>query len=117
MHKMHTVPSVNISESDDKFQISLAAPGLTKEDINVSVQQGVLTISASQKSEEKESTVKFTRREFSYTRFSRSFTLPESVKTDSISANYQNGVLSLEIPKIESEVLKNKANPIEIKVS
>ncbi|HQV00788.1 MAG: Hsp20/alpha crystallin family protein [Bacteroidia bacterium] len=117
MHKMHTVPTVNISESDDKFNIALAAPGLNKEDFNVNVQQGVLTISAEQKSEDKEGTAKFTRREYSYTKFSRSFTLPETVKADNISATYLNGVLSLDIPKIESEILKNRSNPLEIKIS
>ena len=75
-----SVPAVNVKETDNAYEIEVAAPGLTKKDFNITVDNRMLTI-ASEKEETKEETEKnYTRREFSYTSFSRSFTLPENVK-------------------------------------
>lgn len=102
-------PAVNIKESNKNFCLEIAAPGFKKEDIKVSVENDVLTISAETKEEKNEETKKFTRKEFTYNSFSRSFTLPENINTESIDAKYENGILNLSIPKREeSKTLPKK---------
>ncbi|MBX7156025.1 MAG: Hsp20/alpha crystallin family protein [Bacteriodetes bacterium] len=93
------VPAVNISESDKAYNVELAAPGMKKEDFKVTLNDDMLTISASQKKESEEKTDKFTRQEFNYTSFTRSFTLPENAMAEGIIASYTDGLLKLEIPK------------------
>ena len=107
-------PSVNIVENADNFQIQLAAPGLEKKDFKVEVDNGVLTVSAENEAEEKEEGENYTRREFSYNAFSRSFNLPENALSEKITAEYENGILTLSLPKKEVTVSKPKK---EIKVS
>ncbi len=99
------VPAVNIKEMEGEFEVELAVPGMTKDDIKVEVLDGVMTISAEKKEEKEEKTKKYTRREFSYNQFSRSFTLPEHVNSDTINANYVDGVLHLHLPKMEKKTL------------
>lgn len=98
-------PSVNVIENGDAFKLEIAAPGLAKEDFKVNVEDNVLTISAEKKTEQTtegdEKTEKYLRREFSYSSFKRSFTLPENVKSDDVKAVYENGVLNISIPKAE----------------
>jgi HSP20 family protein len=95
-----TIPSVNILEDQDGFKIEVAAPGLNKSDFKIEVNQGILKIS-SEKQEERESgeESRYSRREFSYQSFSRSFNLPGTVESDKIEAKYENGILSVSIPK------------------
>jgi HSP20 family protein len=95
------VPSVNIRENEDNFLLELAAPGMKKEDFNIRLNNNVLTISAENKVENEEKTEKFTRREFAYGTFSRSFTLPKSIDLDKIKADYDKGILALSLPKRE----------------
>lgn len=103
-----TTPAVNIRETDDHYAIELAVPGLNKEDFNVELDDNLLTISFEKKAE-KEETGKFTRREFHYTSFKRSFTLPEgTVDSDKIDAAYENGILKLALPKKEEVKAKAK---------
>lgn len=103
-----SVPATNVKETNNAYHIELAAPGLSKDDFKLSVEKNVLTISASKKEEKNtEDNGKFTRREFNYTSFTRSFNLPENVNTESIEASYLNGVLSVNIPK--KEAAKEKA--------
>ncbi|MFW0718179.1 Hsp20/alpha crystallin family protein [Pedobacter sp. N23S346] len=99
--RISNVPSVNISDSPDAYHIELAAPGLRKEDFKVSVERDMLIISTEKKTESSESEKSYTRREFSYAAFTRSFTLPESADVDRIQASYQEGVLKLSLPKKE----------------
>ena len=95
-------PSVNIIETNDDFKIELAAPGLTKKDFKIDLENEVLTISTEKKSEEKEDTkTNYTRREFDFTKFKRSFTLSEVIDNQSISAKYANGVLIVTLSKKE----------------
>lgn len=97
-------PSVNVIEHDDRFEIELAAPGLDKGDFDLKVEKDRLLVSAKkQTNEETEEKGKFTRREFSYASFERSFQLPENVDTESIDANYLNGVLRVQLPKAVAE--------------
>ncbi len=97
------VPAVNIKETDKGFQIDFAAPGMNKKDFNIEVDDNVLTVSSEkeEKHEEKDKDGRYTRKEFSYTTFKRSFTLPENVNTDKIKANYNDGLLQIEVPKKE----------------
>jgi HSP20 family protein len=95
------VPSVNIRENDDNFLLELAAPGMQKEDFTIRLNNNVLTVSAESKVEDEEKTEKFTRREFSYGTFSRSFSLPKSIDLEKIKADYNNGILALTLPKRE----------------
>lgn len=106
-----TTPAVNIKENEESFKIEVAAPGLNKEDFNVELDQNILTISFEQKDEkeEKDEKEKFTRREFSYTSFKRSFTIPENVvNAEEINAQYNDGILSLTLPKKEEAKVKAK---------
>lgn len=96
-----TLPSVNIRENGKEFNIELAAPGFSKNDFKVNVEENVLTISAERKEEKKEENGRFTRKEFSYNTFSRSFTLPQIVSGEKTDAKYTDGILKLCIPKKE----------------
>lgn len=109
-----TQPAVNVKEDTDGFSLSVAAPGYAKEDIEVKVDDNILTVSSEKKEEntEKEGE-KFTRREFKYAAFKRTFTLPETVDATNISANYENGILHINIPKKE-EAKPLPARTIEI---
>lgn len=103
----NTRPAVNVSETDDSFEIELAAPGLTKKDIKVDVDGDLLKISATKTTEKKEGEEKkYTLREFNFSTFERTFTLPESVDNQSISAKFKDGILSLTLAK------KEEAKPV-----
>ncbi len=95
----HTLPAVNIKENKKEFSIEFAAPGFTKKDFKIDLDQDVLTISAEKEHEEQEENDNFTRKEFSYNSFSRSFTLPNTVSGEKINANYNDGILKLSVPK------------------
>lgn len=95
-------PSANIKEDDKSFQIELAVPGLTKEDIKVVLDDGKLTLSAELKKDEKKEDEKILKREFHYHSFKRQFSLPKEVESNKISASYNNGVLLVTVPKSKS---------------
>jgi HSP20 family protein len=94
-------PAANIAETDAQFEIDLAIPGLSKEDIKINLDKNVLSVSADKKTETADENKKFTKREYSYSSFSRSFTLPESADQSKIEADYVNGILKLTIAKKE----------------
>lgn len=96
-------PAVNIKETDEFYQLELAAPGLAKEDFKLKIEKNHLKISAELKSENEESENKFVRREFSYQKFHRSFRLAENIDTESINASYNEGILSIALNKIEQK--------------
>lgn len=102
------VPPVNIRETDTTYEVELSAPGKSKQDFNIDLDENVLTISSEQKSESNADEGRFTRREFSYTSFRRAFTLPETVNEDQISASYENGILRITLPKREEALPKPK---------
>ena len=97
--KSELIPAVNVKENGDTFEVEVAAPGLKKEDFNVSVENGILNISAEKREEKEDKEENFTRKEFSYSSFSRSFTLPENVNEEQISAKYEDGLLRLNLAK------------------
>jgi HSP20 family protein len=107
------VPAVNISETAEQYKVELAAPGLQKEDFKISVEKDLLSISSEKKSEAKEESEKFTRKEFNYSSFKRSFNLPETADKENIRAEYSNGILTLTISKKKEAVDVIK----EIKIS
>ncbi|MBP6977113.1 MAG: Hsp20/alpha crystallin family protein [Bacteroidales bacterium] len=108
-----SMPAVNILESKDEFKLEIAAPGLTKKDYRIQVENNVLTISSEKEEKKEEKETRFMRREFSYNSFSRSFTLPQTVAADQITANYSEGVLTIVIPKKE-EAKEKPAREIKI---
>lgn len=106
--------SVNVIETDDDYRIEIAAPGLGKDDFDVTIEDNSLTISAEVEKEEGESTDKYTRREFNYSSFKRSFNLPDTVNAENISAGYESGILTLTLPKRE-EAKPQPARKIDIR--
>ncbi|MFN5843597.1 MAG: Hsp20/alpha crystallin family protein [Bacteroidota bacterium] len=108
------IPSVNINETEKDYQLEMAAPGLERNDFKVEVEQGVLYISSEKELERKDERKNYTRREYSYNSFSRSFTLPDNCMPDNIVAKYDKGILHITLPKKEVSVSKPAK---EIKVS
>lgn len=107
------VPAVNISETDGHYHIELAAPGLKKEDFKLNLDRNILTISAEKQTEHNENEKKYNKREYSYSSFVRSFTLPESADDANIEAEYTDGILRIKVAK--KEEAKMAARQIEIK--
>ena len=99
--RVMNVPAVNITENADHYNVSLAAPGLKKEDFKIDIDGNMLTISSEKEERKEQKEEKYTRKEYSYSSFSRSFTLPEDVKQEAIDARYQDGVLNLTLPRKE----------------
>jgi HSP20 family protein len=107
------VPAVNVSETEAAYHIELAAPGLKKEDFKLNLERNVLSISVEQNAEKQDSQKNYSKKEFSYTSFVRTFTLPESADYDGIEAAYTDGVLQVTIAKREEA--KPVRKQIEIK--
>ena len=104
-------PSVDISETDDNFEVRAELPGVAKEDLNVSVKDNLLTLSGEKRQENVDDTQNYRRVERRYGSFQRRFTLPSEVATDDIKAEYSDGVLTLSIPKPEA------AKPTEVSIT
>ena len=102
------LPAVNVKETENSYAVEVAAPGMKKENFMIEVDQGALCISGESKSENEESDDNYSRKEFNYTSFSRSFWLPENVKEEDIQAKYNDGVLKLAIPKKEVKAAEPK---------
>jgi len=101
--RVATVPAVNVTEDTNSYKITMAAPGLRKDDFKINVEGTLITISAERSESKEEREEKYTRKEYNYTSFSRTFTLPENIKTDKIEAHYESGELSLLLPKLAEE--------------
>ncbi len=106
-----STPAVNISETDDAYTLEVAAPGLKRDDFQINLDHNVLTIAAEQKTENEEKKENYKRREFAYTSFKRSFTLPNAADVEGIEAKYEDGVLHITLPKKE----ETKPRTIEIR--
>jgi len=102
------VPAVNIAETENQFHIELAAPGLKKEDFKISLDKNVLSVSADKKTENVEEGKKFSKREYSYNTFTRSFTLPETADQNKIEAEYTDGILKLVVAKKEEAKIQTR---------
>jgi HSP20 family protein len=99
-------PAVNILDEKDDFRIEVAAPGLKKDDFKIDLNNNVLTISSERTDEREDKKERYMRREFSYSSFKRSFTLPDTAQVDKISANHKDGILQITIPKKEEAKVK-----------
>jgi len=109
---MALVPAVNICETADHFHVELAAPGLAKEDFRINLERRMLSISVQKELANDEEGKNFSRKEFSYSSFTRSFTLPDSADENAIGAKYNDGILKVDIPKREEA--KNVTRQISI---
>jgi len=96
-------PAVNIKDQKDKYVIEFAVPGLNKKDFKIEVDNDVLTVSSDKKEEKEKKENNYSRREFIFNSFSRSFTLPKTVNINDIKADYSNGILAISVPKKEEE--------------
>lgn len=112
--RLSTMPAVNITENNGTYELSLAVPGMKKDDFKIDIDGDILTISSEKEETKEEKEKKFTRKEYNYTAFSRSFTLPSQVNKDKIDALYENGVLKLSLP-VKEEVKKNSSKQIAVK--
>lgn len=106
--------AVNVYEEDKGYTIEVAAPGVSRKDFNLEIENDVLTISTEQKESKEDKNRNFLRREFNYRSFKRSFELPESVDQEKIQATHEAGILTLSLPKKE-EVLQKAPRQIEVK--
>ncbi|MCU0443952.1 MAG: Hsp20/alpha crystallin family protein [Microscillaceae bacterium] len=105
-------PSVNVKDTDNKVVVEVAAPGMHKEDFTIKVENDVLNIIAEAKheNETKDENARFVRREFRYESFRRAFTLPKTIDSEKIEAHYENGILTLDLPKrpeLQAKPVKN----------
>ncbi len=107
----HWMPAVDIKESDEALTLSAELPGLAKADVQLSIENNVLTLSGERKFEKDVKKESYHRVERAYGAFSRSFTLPNNVKTEAVEANFDNGILNVMIPKVEEA----KARSIKIR--
>jgi HSP20 family protein len=113
--RMMTVPGVNVSENKDHYNLSLAVPGLKKDDFKIDVEGNILSISSEKEESKEEKDAQFTRREYSYSSFSRSFTLPDDVNKEKIDAAYEDGVLKLTLSKKEEAKKLASSKHISVK--
>lgn len=109
----YTVPAVNIKENENGFTIEVAAPGLNKEDFNIKLEKDILTVSSEDENKKDENNESFTRREFTFKSFSRSFSIPETIDQNKIKASHMNGILILELQKLDEAKMK-KAKTIKV---
>jgi HSP20 family protein len=108
------LPAVNVKETDKAFEVEVAAPGYDKKDFNISIDNGLLVLSAERRQEKESKDDNYTRREFGYESFSRAFNLPANTSEEDISAKYEEGILRLSISK-KSQPESNLKKAIEIK--
>ena len=102
------VPAVNIAETENNFHIEMAVPGLKKEDFKINLEKNLLSVSAEKKTENVDETKKYSKREYSYNSFVRTFTLPETVDYANINAEYTDGVLNISVAKKEEAKIQTR---------
>ncbi len=112
-----TAPAINVSEDDKEYKVEVAAPGMTKDDFKINVANDELVIAMEKKgdSKDEDKDKKYLRREFSYSKFEQHLTLPDNVERDNISAGMNDGVLTIDIPKMTEEEKAQEMHYIEIK--
>ncbi len=107
-------PALNIKETDENFEVELAAPGFAKKDFEVTIEDGCLNIKAEKSTSEEETQDNYTRREFSYNAFERSLQLPDSIKQEAIKARYNDGILSFNLTK---KAVAKKLPPKKVQIA
>lgn len=108
-----SVPSVNVTENEKEYHMEYLVPGCKKDEIKVALEQNVLTVKAEKKTETTEEQKRYTRKEFSFSSFKRSFTMPDNIDADKMVARHEHGILNIVIPK-KMEEKKNALKEIEI---
>lgn len=114
-NRMLTVPAVNVSETKENFIITLGVPGMKKEDFDIRIDRNILTISCEKEEEKEENEKAFNRKEYNFSSFSRSFTLPDEVLKEKIEALYEKGELKLMLPKTEKAKITETGKHIPVK--
>ncbi|MEI7896545.1 MAG: Hsp20/alpha crystallin family protein [bacterium] len=112
--KRFSDPAANIIESSESFHLEIAAPGMVKDDFKINLENNILTISATVEDQKREEGKNYSRKEFYYGSFSRSFTLPKTIDLDNIKADYESGILVVTLPKKEEAKVEIKK---EIRIS
>lgn len=115
MSKPLTVPAVNVTENHNGYKVKLAAPGMKKSDFEIDVEGNMLTIKSEKEEKKEEKEDHYTRREFSFSSFSRSFAIPDDVKQDKIDAVYEDGMLTISLPKREEAKAKSISTHIAVR--
>ncbi len=113
-----TAPAINVFETEKEYKVELAAPGMTKEDFNVCIDEEsnlVITMGKKVENKEEEKDGRYLRREFSYSKFQQTMILPDNVDKENISAVVENGVLNIQLPKLSEEAVKKAEKRIEVK--
>ena len=113
-----TAPAINVIENDNNYCVEVAAPGMTKDDFNIQIDDDdnlVITMEKKDEKKEGQKNGRYLRREFSYSKFQQAMILPDDVDRTKISAKVNNGVLEVELPKLPEEEKKAKVTYIEIK--
>jgi len=110
-----SVPAVNITSQNGDYLISMAVPGMKKDDFKIDYKDNLLTISCSKEESTEDKNARYTRKEYNYTSFSRSFTIPNEVNSDKIDAHYENGLLSIKLPAREEFKKQTTSKHIPIK--
>ena len=109
------IPAVNVTDNKDNYLVSVAAPGMKKNDFKIDIEGNMLSISCEKEETKEEKEKKYTRKEYSYSSFSRSFTLPEDVLRQKIEATYEDGVLNVKLPKSEESKKTTGIQHISVK--
>lgn len=110
-----TVPSVNVIETDENYKVEVAAPGMEKDNFEIKLENGLLTINGKKEEHKEDKKENYLRKEHSYSSFNRSFHLPEVVEVDQINANYKDGMLCVTLPK--KEEVKKLSTPRTIQIT
>lgn len=105
-----TLPAVNVIDSDNEFIVEMAVPGLNKSDFDIEIDDNILSISVERETNNQEKSETYTRREFGYSSFKRTFSIPKSVDVEKISASYTDGIMKLLLPKLDEAKKKAKRN-------
>ncbi len=112
--KTMNMPAVNVTENEKEYKLTVAVPGMKKEDFKIDVEGNMLTISSEREESKEQKDEKYTRKEYNYTSFSRSFTLPDDVSRGKIDASYKDGILNVVMPRNE-EIKKSSNKSITVK--
>ena len=113
--KTMKMPAVNVTDNKDSYVVSLAAPGLKKADFKINVEGNMLSISSEKEESTEENEEKYTRKEYNYSSFCRSFNLPDEVNKEKIDAVYQDGILKVTLPKNEQARKASGTKQIAVK--
>lgn len=98
------IPAINITEEKNDYRVSMAVPGLKKEDLKIDVSGNILTISSEKETNQEDNDKKFTRKEYNYSSFSRSLTLPDEINKEKIEAKYEDGLLKIVLPRKQEAI-------------